>query len=760
MLGRLLALAALLSACLSAAVSVSGPTTLRGTVGVPLVAAISATGGAPLTYNVVGKPTWLTIDPGSGWITGTPDAAATTLVTLTANGGSGGSAGTGSTTMTITIDLASGPSVVNAAAWSVSDGSQCSLQLVPDATATGFAANGQPGGLALSVSGLLAGTATVPGRYNVTVSADGGTTWTTLLLEVLTAQSGAPLFTVPVQPLAAEGATFASFPTATGATAFAATDLPAWLTIDGGDGLITGTPPVGTASANLRLTASLGGAAATTVLAVPVAVPGAGDPLPLSPPVIEATAGSGLGWKAASDVAATWSAVGLPTGLTLDAASGQLTGSPVAAGNASAVITATPALPELPVASTIAIRVRPAATGAPVLSTLAPPVLTVGAPAAIAVATSGVAPTSYAATGASDFTIDSDGLLTGTPTAAGLTAVTLSASNASGTAVATLLLQTGVRIAAAPLPTAPVAFHATAGSRFAAALAADAPVTSWSESGLPGTLALAPFTGRITGLPAAGVSNVFLSASNAVGSNPTHGTIRALAATVGAPVIANAGPWLVGAGQPVRLQLDPGGGATWTISGLPSGLAADASGLISGVTAVTGDATLDLTAASGAAQARTAGLLVVEPVIAGAPVFSDPGLLLGVVGVPFSAQLLASNTPIEFTISGGPIWLSVVPATGGLGGTPTAAGDWLLAITARNAPGTVRSYCALRIDPAPVPPVTPPAPSPPVSNLSGGGCGAGGAGLILAMVAAMGLTAGSRRRVRWLGPPPRSTHRR
>lgn len=729
-------LALLLATMLPAAVAVSGPATLQGTVGVPLVAGIVANGGAPLTYDAIGLPAGLVLDPASGRITGTPGAAGITVVTLSASDG----AFSGSTAMTVTIAAAAGPSVVNAAAWAVSDGSVCSLQLVAGALATGFVASGQPGGLTLSAGGLLAGTATTPGLYNITVSADTGLTWTTLLLEVVAAQPGAPLFTVPVQPVAAEGATFAAFVTAPGATAFAATDLPAWLSLDGGDGLVTGTPAAGTASANLRLTASIGGASAATVLAIPVAVPTAGDPLPASPPVVESTVSSGLGWKATASTVATWSASGLPAGLSIDAASGRLLGSPTAAGNVSSVITATPVLPALPVSSTIALRVRAAVAGAPQLSTLVPPVLTVGSPAAIAVIASAV-PTSYAATGSADFAIDTDGLLTGTPTAAGLQAVTLSASNASGTAVATLLLQTAIRLVAAPAPTAPVAFRATAGSRFAATLAADAPVTTWTESGLPAGLALSPFTGRITGLAAAGVSNVFLSASDADGSNPTHAAIRALTAITGAPVIGDAGPWLVGAGQPVRLQLGIGATATWTVTGLPAGLSADAAGLITGTTAVAGDSTLDLTAANISGQARTAGLLVVEPALAGTPVFSDPGELVGTVGVAFSGTLSASLSPIEYTITGGPAWLTVVPATGVLGGMPTAAGTWLLALSARNGAGTTRTTTVLRIDAAPVPPITPPPPAAPVSSVSGGGCGAGAAGLLVLL-----LLAGLRRR--------------
>jgi len=210
-------------------------------------------------------------------------------------------------------------------------------------------------------------------------------------------------------------------------------------------------------------------------------------------------------------------------------------------------------------------------------------------------------------------------------------------------------------------------------------------------------------------------------------------------------VISDAGPWLIGAGQPVRLQLGIGGVATWTVGGLPSGLSTDATGLVTGATTVAGDATLALTAANASGSAQTSGLLVVEAAVAGTPVFSDPGELVGTVGVAFTGTLAASLSPIEYAISGGPAWLTVVPATGGLGGTPTAAGSWLLALSARNGAGTTRTTTVLRIDPAPVPPITPPVPPPPaapVSNVSGG-CGAGAAGLLL-----IACGAGLRRRRR------------
>jgi hypothetical protein len=729
----------LLVSSLPGAVAISGPTTLRGTVGVPLVAAVKASGAPSLYFSAITLPAGLSLNPGTGRITGIPTTAGLRSVTLTADGGAAGSA---SATLSVTIDATTpGAKVVNAGEWAVTADSFCSLQLVTSAAATSFlTTSALPDAMTLSTTGLLAGQARTPGLYNINVSADGGSTATTLLLEVLPAQSGAPAFTLPVQPRASVGAPFAAFLTtsvATGATSFTCNSLPVWLSLDPVQGLISGTPPAATPSTNLRLSASLGGATASTVVAIPIAIPAVDSPLPASPALIEASESSGQGWKATASAPCTWSATGLPTGLGIDAASGQLTGTPTAAGHANALITATPAGTAAPLSTTIALRIRATGLGAPLLPSLVPPVLTAGAPAAIPIITGGGTPLSYAATGSADFTIDSTGVLSGRPTSVGLQTVTISATNANGSAVTTLLLQVGTRLAAAPLPTDPVAFRATAGSRFAATLIADGPVSTWTGNGLPAWLALVPSTGRLSGLAEAGTSNVLLSAADADGSNPTNGALLAVPAQASAPVISDAGPWLIGAGQPVRLQAGASSATAWTISGLPAGLTASSEGMISGTASAAGDSNLDLVATNASGRARTSGLLIVEAAAAGTPRFTDPGLLTGMIGVPFNAQLAASLNPLEFSISGGPAWLGIAPGSGALSGTPTAAGTWMLELSVRNAVGTVRTKTLLQVNAAS------PSPSAPVSGVSGGGCGAGAAGLLLAL---LGLGLQRRRR--------------
>jgi subtilase family serine protease len=88
-------------------VTVTNPGSRTGTVGTATSLQISATdsGGAALTYSASGLPTGLSINASSGLISGTPSAAGTFTVTVTASDSTGAS---GSTSFTWTIAAAGG----------------------------------------------------------------------------------------------------------------------------------------------------------------------------------------------------------------------------------------------------------------------------------------------------------------------------------------------------------------------------------------------------------------------------------------------------------------------------------------------------------------------------------------------------------------------------------------------------------------------------------------------------------------------------
>lgn len=131
-------------------------------------------------------------------------------------------------------------------------------------------------------------------------------------------------------------------------------------------------------------------------------------------------------------------------------------------------------------------------------------------------------PTSFSATGLpSGLGINStSGLISGTPTSFGTSAVSLSASNIYGTGTATLSLTIGAA-QAAPVVTGALNASGTGGAPFSYQITATNNPTKYYATGLPGGLGLNSTTGAITGTPsAAGTTNVLISAENAGGNGP------------------------------------------------------------------------------------------------------------------------------------------------------------------------------------------------------------------------------------------------
>lgn len=84
---------------------ISSPTNASGTVGHPFSYQISAS-NSPTSFNATNLPSWASLNTSSGAITGTPNAAGSTNVTISATNASG----TGSATLTITVNSSGGGS--------------------------------------------------------------------------------------------------------------------------------------------------------------------------------------------------------------------------------------------------------------------------------------------------------------------------------------------------------------------------------------------------------------------------------------------------------------------------------------------------------------------------------------------------------------------------------------------------------------------------------------------------------------------------
>ncbi|MEQ1517196.1 MAG: choice-of-anchor D domain-containing protein, partial [Usitatibacteraceae bacterium] len=159
----------------AAAPVVTSPATASGVVGSSFTYQIVATNG-PTSFGATGLPPGLTVNTGTGQITGTPTAAGTTGATITATNANG----TGSLGLSITITAAPvAPVITSGAAPAGTVGTPYSFAF----TATGttpitwtLATGTLPPGLTLNpATGVLSGTPTASGAFGFLVQAANGT---------------------------------------------------------------------------------------------------------------------------------------------------------------------------------------------------------------------------------------------------------------------------------------------------------------------------------------------------------------------------------------------------------------------------------------------------------------------------------------------------------------------------------------------------------------------------------------------------------
>jgi Putative Ig domain/Divergent InlB B-repeat domain len=204
---------------------------------------------------------------------------------------------------------------------------------------SGFSASALPGGLTLEWhTGLISGTPTEGGSFSVNLSIfeNGVYFYRRITLLIETPQ---PRITSAEQPEATQGQPFTYQITATKRpTRFHVENLPTGLVVDETTGVISGTP---LNSGNVTLLVSAENAAGLGASAQVRLTVGPGWPQ-VSEQVAEILVGEVLAYHiVASNHPTSYAAGNLPTGLTLDPATGVISGTPPAAGKYIILVGAT-----------------------------------------------------------------------------------------------------------------------------------------------------------------------------------------------------------------------------------------------------------------------------------------------------------------------------------------------------------------------------------------------------------------------------------
>ena len=695
------------SITINAAITVNPASLPAGTVGTAYSQTVAATGGTgSYTFSVSSGtlPAGLSLNAGSGAITGTPTGAGSSSFTITATDGN---SATGSRAYSVTINAAI---TVNPASLANGTVGSAYSQTVSATGGTGsytfsVSAGALPAGLSLaSGTGVISGTPSSSGSSSFTITATDGNGATGSRAYSVSIAAG-----INVSPLSLPAATVGtpysqtiSASGGTGSFTFSVTAgaLPSGLLLNAATGAITGTPS-GSGSSTFTITAT-DSASATGARSYTLTVNPAIAVNPASLPAgtvglaynqtVSATGGNGSFTFAVTSGA-------LPAGLSLNVSSGAITGTPGSSGSSTFTVTATDGN---------------GATGARSYTVTINAAVAVN-PASLANGTVGVAYSqTVSATGGSGsytFSVSSgtlpaglslntgSGAITGTPTSAGSSSFTITATDgngATGSRAYTVSIAVGISVSPSSLAAG------TVGIAYSQTISASGGTGSFTFSVTAGTLPAGltlDSSGVLSGTPTTAATSSFTitatDSASATGSRTYH-------VTIGTPVTistASLPGGTVGLAYNQTIVATGGTGAyTFSVSAgtLPAGLSLNgASGVLSGTPTTAATSAFTVTATDG--NGRTGSRAFSVTIAAGIAV-NPANLPAATVGTPYSRSVSATGGTGSYTfgVTAGtlPAGLALNATTGAITGTPTSATAATFTITATDSNSATgsRSY--------------------------------------------------------------------
>ena len=596
-----------------------------------------------------------------------------------------------------------------------------------------------PDGLALLSDGVLEGTPSASGNYQVTLAVTDSSQPTPEVVTVtaaLAVGAATPLaVTTTTLSTASTGEAYEAELAASGGTgpyawSMATGELPPGLTL-AATGILSGFPTAaGTYHFTVAVTDSASPTADVATKALALSL-GPAVPLAISTPrTLTATAGEYLfdDLTAAGGIGPyTWSVAtgSLPPGMTLDP-SGQLAGTPTASGAYTMTVEVTDSATPVPAVAAAALTVAVAPPAPLVVNNRGPLTATAGSLYVDELtATGGVGPYTWSLTAGSlpkGLTLDAGGGLFGQPSGSGTFPFTVQVTDSATPVPAVAAAGLTITVApAAPLAVGTTALPSgVAGSFYDTSLQATGGVGpyTWSltAGSLPGGVTLDP-GGTVSGYPtASGTFPLTVQVTDSSTPVPAVATMALTLDLTTAGVFAITTPGTLPAGSAgiaydeVLAATGGMGPYAWSVvSGSLPGLTLGPSGKLSGVPAMSGDFTFTVEATDSAMPTPGVATAVLSLHLgsAGPLTIGTVDLMAGTAGRAYTGYLIATGGigPYTWSLATGslPGGLTLEP-WGELVGTPTAAGTFAFTVevtdSATPTPGVATLAVAVDVGPS------------------------------------------------------------